>query len=105
MLVRYERHCEFVGGMKGMKQMTLTAGGFERYAKTTRRATILGGDESGCSVGGVVRSVRAGLSESGKRSPKDWPGTDAEHLLGARSSFDVPSDKRIRDFIDRRVLR
>ena len=41
MLVRYKKHHWFVDGMNGMKQMTLSAGGFEQYGKTTRRAVFL----------------------------------------------------------------
>ena len=41
MLMRYEKHCGFVCGKQFMKQMTLSAGGFERYGKTMRRAAFL----------------------------------------------------------------
>src|SRR6516225_10741997 len=51
-----------------MKQMTLAAAGFERYAKTTRRA-VSGRDGTGGAVAGAVRADRAVLSQSRQRSP------------------------------------
>ena len=39
--MRYEKHQRLVAGMSSMKQMTLSAGGFERYGKTTRRSVFL----------------------------------------------------------------
>ena len=39
--MRYEKHRRLVAGMSSMKQMTLSAGGFERYGKTTRRSVFL----------------------------------------------------------------
>src|SRR5436190_17915415 len=52
-----------------MKQLTLAAVGFERYAKTTRRAAFR--DGAGGAVGGAVRADRAVLSEAGQ-----WPAAD-----------------------------
>src|SRR5436190_10603016 len=52
-----------------MKQLTLAAVGFERYAKTTRRAAFR--DGAGGAVGGAVRAGRAVLSETGQ-----WPAAD-----------------------------
>src|SRR6516162_1167103 len=55
-----------------MKQLTLAAGGFERYAKTTRRAVFLTEMER------VVRSI---LSKAGQWPPADRGRSDAAHLF------------------------
>src|SRR6201997_4131667 len=64
-----------------MKQLTLAAVGFERYAKTTRRAAFLGEGGRGWAVVGFVWPDRAVLPEAGQ-----WPSpgrgrADAAYLL------------------------
>src|SRR6516162_10322433 len=54
----------------GMQQLTLATAGFERYAKTTRRAAFL-----------AVRADRTVLSEAGQRPPAGRGRADAADLF------------------------
>src|SRR5215472_5958013 len=65
-----------------MKQLTLATVGFERYAKTTRRAAS-GPDGAGCAVVGAVRVDRTVLSEARQWPPTSRGRADAAHLLPA----------------------
>src|SRR5215469_1395197 len=64
----------------GMKQLTLATVGFERYAKTTRRAAFLAEMER-CAVAGAVRADRAVLSKAGQWPPAGRGRADAAPLF------------------------
>ena len=59
-----------------MRQMTLAAAGFERYAKSTRRAVFLAEMER-VVPWPAVRADRAVLSQSRQRPPAGRGGADA----------------------------
>src|SRR5262245_43301551 len=63
-----------------MKQLTLATVGFERYAKTTRRAAFLAEMEH-CAVVGVVLADRTFLSQTGQWSSADRYRADVAHLF------------------------
>src|SRR6516162_7100631 len=63
-----------------MRQMTLAAAGFERYAKSTRRAVFLAEMER-VVPWPAVRADRAVLSQSRQRPPAGRGGADAAHLF------------------------
>src|SRR5262245_66091421 len=69
-----------------MKQLTLATVGFERYAKTTRRAAFLAEMEH-CAVVGVVRADRTFLSQTGQWSSADWCRADVAHLFFLQQWF------------------
>ena len=64
-----------------MKQLTLAAAGFERYAKTTRRATFLAEMEQVRVVASLVSADRAGLPEGRQRASAGRVGADAADVL------------------------
>ena len=67
-----------------MKQLTLATVGFERYAKTTRRAAFLDEMDRVAAVVGVVRADRTCLSQARQWLPAGRGGTDAADLLHSR---------------------
>ena len=64
-----------------MKQMTLATAGFERYGKTTRRATFLAEMERVVPWRRLCRLIEPVYPEGRLRSSADRSGADAAHLL------------------------
>src|SRR5206468_6968352 len=64
-----------------MKQLTLAAVGFQRYAKVTRRAEFLAEMERVVPLVGAVRADRTVLSEAGQWPPAGRGRADAAHLF------------------------